>query len=132
MVWKVRGINSEEKTLAIKNAVDACGCNVVCLQETKRASFDASFVKQFCPKKIDMFEFVPSVGNSGGLITMWMSSVFSGTTIFSEQFALGVRLTSMQSNDSWMLVNIYGPCAEPNRSIFASWLFDLDIPDRED
>ena len=104
----MRGINSEKKQLAIRNAIDISGCSVVCLQETKRASFDASFVKQFCPKKFDMFEFVPSVGNSGGLITIWMSSVFTATHIFSETFALGVRLTSTQSNDSWRLVNIYG------------------------
>jgi len=79
-----------------------------------------------------MIEFVPSVGNSGGLITVWMSSVFSSVAIFSQPFALGVRLTSMQSNDLWTLVNIYGPCADPNRSIFTTWLFDRDIPHSED
>ncbi|XP_073358285.1 uncharacterized protein [Aegilops tauschii subsp. strangulata] len=101
LCWNMRGINSETKQLAIRNAIDLSGCSVVCLQETKRASFDASFVKQFCPKNFDMFEFVPSVGNSDGLITVWMSSVFTGVPIFSESFALGVRLTSTQSNDSW-------------------------------
>ena len=79
-----------------------------------------------------MFEFVPSVGNSGGLITVWMSSVFTGVPICFESFALGVRLTSTQSNDSWTLVNIYGPCVDPNRMIFTTWLFDLDIPNSED
>mgnify|MGYP006973720770 CR=1 FL=1 len=51
-----------------------------------------------------MFEFVPSVGNSGGLLTAWMSSVFMGVSVFSESFALGVRLTSTQSDDTWTLV----------------------------
>ena len=128
----MRGINSEEKQLAIRNAIEISGCSVVCFQETKHETFDALFVKLFFPKKFDMFEFVPSVGNSGGLITAWMSSVFTGVPIFSETFALGVRLTSTQSNDSWTLVNIYGPCVDPNRTIFTTWLFDLDIPNCED
>ena len=100
LCWNIRGINSEKKQLAIRNAIEISGCSVVCLQETKRDSFDASFVKKFCPKKIDMFEFVPSVGNSGGLITIWMSLVFTAIPIFSETFALGVGLTSTQSNNS--------------------------------
>ena len=108
------------------------GCSVVFFQETKHESFDASFIKLFCPKNFDMFEFVPSVGNSGGLITVWMSSVFTGVSVFSESFALGVRLTSTQSNDTWMLVNIYGPCADPNRALFTVRLFDLHIPYGED
>ena len=130
--WNVHGINSEKKHLAIRNAIDTSGCSVICLQETKRTSFDASFVKLFCPKKFDMFAFVPSVGASGGLITLWMSSVFTGVPVFSESFALGVRLTSTQSADSWTLVNVYGPCTEPNRTLFTSWLFDIDIPRGDD
>ena len=132
LCWNERGINSEEKQLAIRNAIEISGCSVVCFQETKRETFDASYVKLFCPKKFDMFEFVPSVGNSGGLITAWMSSVFTGVSVLSESFALGVRFTSTQSNDSWTLVNVYGPCADPNRALFTAWLFDLQIPNGED
>ena len=79
-----------------------------------------------------MFEFVPSVGNSGGLITVWMSLVFTGVPVFYESFALSVRLTSTQSADSWTLVNDYGPCMDPNRVMFTSWLFDVDIPRGDD
>ena len=132
LYWNVLGINSEEKQLEIRNAIEISGCSVVCFQETKRETFDASYVKLFCPKKFDMFEFVPSVGNSGGLITAWMSSVFTGVSVLSESFALGVRFTSTQSNDSWTLVNVYGPCADPNRALFTAWLFDLQIPNGED
>ena len=132
LCWNVRGINSEKKHLAIRNAIDISGCSVVCFQETKCTSFDASYVKLFCPKKFDMFEFIPSVGNSGGILTAWMSSVFTGVAVFSKTFALGVRLTSRQSGNSWTLVNIYGPCNNPNRALFTSWFFDLDIPAGDD
>ena len=80
----------------------------------------------------NMFAFVPSVGTSGGLFTTWMSSVFTGVSVFFESFVLGVRLTSTQSTDMWTLVNVYGPCMDLNRTLFTYWLFDLDIPRGED
>ena len=131
-IWKCRGAGKNGMSTCISNIIFYHFQDFICLQETKRDSFDASFVKKFCPKKFDMFEFVPSVGNLGGLITIWMSSVFTATPIFSVTFVLGVRLTSTQSNDSWTLVNIYGPCVDPTWTIFTNWLFDLDIPNCED
>lgn len=66
------------------------------------------------------------------MITVWNSPMFTGTVIFSESFALGVKFTSTQSANSWTLVNIYGPCTGPHRMIFTDWLFDLNIPTNED
>ena len=132
LCWNVRGINSDKKLLALRNAISSSGCSVICLQETKRATFDLAFVKLFCPKKFDKFEVVPSQGASGGLIVLWDSSVFTGCVFCSESFALGIQLTSVHTGKSWKIVNIYGPCAGQGRSDFTSWLFDLDIPDDED
>ena len=132
LCWNVRGINSDKKLLALCNAISSSGCSVICLQETKRATFDLAFVKLFCPKKFDKFEVVPSQGASGGLIVLWDSSVFPGCVFCSEVFALGIQLTSVHTGKSWKIVNIYGPCAGQGRSDFTSWLFDLDIPDVED
>ena len=64
---QLKAINSDKKLLALRNAISSSGCLFICLQETKRATFDLAFVKLFCPKKFDMFEFVPSVGSSGGI-----------------------------------------------------------------
>ena len=67
-------INSEVKQIALRNAIYSSGHSVVCLQETKRVMFDMSFVKLFCPRNFDQFVFMPSVGASGGLITVWDSA----------------------------------------------------------
>lgn len=125
-------MNSEVKHLAIRNAIELSGCAVVCLQETKRASFDRSFIKLFCPKRLDKYLFVPSAGASGGLFVAWNSSVFTGTILFSEAFALGVQFISTQAANTWNLVNVYGPCTGPERLAFTDWLFNPDIPDDED
>src|SRR3954471_24671515 len=125
LCWNIRGVNSDEKHLAVRNAVESSGCSIVCLQETKRESFDLRYINRLCPKKFDKFAFVPSVGNSGGICTIWMSSVFTGSVFLSEMFALGVQFSSAQSDDVWSLVNVYAPCSGPNREIFSSWFFDF-------
>ena len=84
LCWNVRGINSDKKVLALRNAISYSGCSVICLQETKRATFDLAFVKLFCPKKIDKFDFVPSQGASGGLIVLWDSSRVKNIRVRAE------------------------------------------------
>ena len=129
--WNIRGINSDAKLLAIRNAIDTSGCSVLCIQETKRESFDLAFIKTFCPKRFDKFAFAPSMGASGGIITIWNSSLFVGTPWFIDSFAVGVSFVSTQSNEAWNLVNVYGPCSGQRRADFSSWLFDLNIPSNE-
>uniref|UniRef100_A0A8R7QBN0 Endonuclease/exonuclease/phosphatase domain-containing protein n=1 Tax=Triticum urartu TaxID=4572 RepID=A0A8R7QBN0_TRIUA len=69
--WNIRGINSKDKWTAISNKIEESGCAILCLQETKKENFDASYIKNFCPRRINKFEFTPSVGASGGLLVAW-------------------------------------------------------------
>ena len=69
MCWNVRGLNSKEKWNAIKDKVIESGCDVVCFQETKKEQVDVNFIKNVCPISFDKFEFLPSVGASGGILT---------------------------------------------------------------
>jgi exonuclease III len=66
--WNVRGINSDKKWDAVRDRVLNNNCDIVCLQETKKSSFDLMFIKKICPSSFDAFEFIPSVGASGGSI----------------------------------------------------------------
>lgn len=132
LCWNIRGINSEAKLLALNNAISSSGCSIVCLQETKKTMFDLAFIKTCCPRQFDKFAFVPSRGNSGGLLTIWKSSVFSGNVLLSEDFALVTKFTSTQSSQTWTLANIYGPCSGDERNTYTKWLYNLDIQATED
>ncbi len=100
-----------------------------CLQETKRSSFDHSYIKKFAPKRFDKFAFSPSVGASGGILVGWNSSVFGGSDIVIERFAINITFTSNHSSVVWTLVSVYGPCTGPERNNFLSWFHQLNIPD---
>ena len=57
-------------------------CDSICLQETKRENFDINYLKKFCPNEFDSFDYLPSIGASGGIITIWNSTLFNGTRAF--------------------------------------------------
>jgi hypothetical protein len=44
--WNIRGINAEEKWLALANKIEESGCDIICLQETKRQTFDMDYIKK--------------------------------------------------------------------------------------
>lgn len=109
LFWNIRGLNSQEKWDAIRNKISESACQILCLQETKRESFDAFYIKKFCPRSMDQFAFFPSVGASGGILTVWNGSVFNGSVIQANSYAVTVKLTSRLDNKSFFLSNIDGP-----------------------
>lgn len=82
---------------------------IICLQETKKDSFDLSFIKNICPSDFDSLEFLPSVGASGGILVVWKSSAFWGSLVFRNRFALSIEFTSKLYSDTWTLTTIYAP-----------------------
>lgn len=97
LCWNVRGLNSGDKQLALSNAITTSGCAIICLQETKKSSFDLAFIKSCCPCRFDQYAFVPSRGASGGIITISNSSLFSANVIATKEFALVTRFKLTQS-----------------------------------
>ena len=128
LCWNVRGLNSESRQRAVRQKIEESQCSIACLQETKCSSFDSRSIKSFCPKRFDSFAFSPSIGASGGILVVWNSSVFIGTLIEVQQFALVIQFTSRQNNESWTLVVVYGPCQGEGRDNFINWLYNLCIP----
>lgn len=129
LCWNVRGINSDKKWDSIRDKIVESRCDIVCLQETKREIFDISFIRKFCPASFDAFEYLPSVGASSGIITIWKSALFDGHLCFQNEFAISVDFTSKHNNADWMLTNIYGPCTRDGKELFTDWLKNIDMPD---
>ena len=108
--WNVRVINSSDKWLAIKQKVEECAAGIVCLQETKREIFDLTYIHKVCPQRFNKFEYLPSIGASGGILTAWNGALFTGELMFQNKFSLSIQFTCNTSSKSWILTNIYGPC----------------------
>ena len=124
--WNIRGVNSQERWDDIRQRSNESNCNIICLQETKREHFDLAYIKNFCHRKFNKFAYSPSMGNSGGIITIWNGSQFDGSIISQSGFQITVKFICKASNKAWYLTNIYGPASNKNRGEFITWLADLD------
>jgi mannosylglycoprotein endo-beta-mannosidase len=128
----VRGLNSEKKWNSIRDKIVESRCEIICLQETKRDQFDLGYIKNFCPADFDAFEFLPSVGASGGILTAWKSSTFEGHLAFTNDFAISVEFTSKLNNDNWVLTGIYSPCTAEGKRAFLEWFKEIQMPPEVD
>ena len=115
--WNVRGINSTARWNDIRRKIDESACNIITLQETKRELFDTSYIRKFCPKNISKFEFLPSIGASGGLLIAWNDNLFTGQLEHHNDFSLTIKFTCKLSGTVWKLTNIYGPCQQDARLV---------------
>src|SRR5438128_2510915 len=97
LCWNVRGINSANKWLSVREKIEESNCSIICLQETKRKQFDAKYIKNFAPKRFDKYEYIPAQVASGGIIVIWNSSFFSAITLDRQQFSLSMQFTSNHS-----------------------------------
>lgn len=127
LCWNVRGTNDPEKWSLVRNKIEESNCSVICFQETKCDHIDQTFLKNFIPRRFDKFDFSPSMGASGGLLTAWNSSLLAREVIDIQSFAIVMEFVSMHNLEKWKLANIYGPTGEPNRTNFVAWLYSLDI-----
>lgn len=130
--WNIRGINSENKWLAIKQKLEESAAGILCLQETKRENFDLAYINKFCPRRFNKFEFLPSIGASGGILIAWNEGLFKGELLFSNKFSLSVKFTCNSSAHTWILTNIYGPCEQTDKIEFLNWFSNIRMPPDED
>jgi exonuclease III len=126
--WNIRGINSEGKWDAIRCKVAESGCDIICLQETKREFFDSQYLRNLRPPSFDSFEFIPSVGASGGSIIIWKAHNFVGSLAFQNSFGQSVEFVCRLTGEHWILTNIYAPCTHEGKLDFLNWFKNIEMP----
>jgi hypothetical protein len=132
LCWNIRGLNATDNWNAVRYKIEESACSIVYLQETKKDFFDLAFIRKFAPRRFDKFEFVPSVGASGGILVLWASSSFPGTVLAKEPFALTLEFVSVHNLEIWNLTIVYGPCQQQARSEFVSWMRNISIQPDDD
>ena len=131
LCWNIWGINRSDKWDAVRNKIEESSCSIISLQETKREVFDMQYIRKFAPRRFDNFDYIPSLGASGGLLVLWNSSIFPGNMLEKRQYGITVQFQSAHTNEVWKLTTVYGPCDEPARSEFIEWFRNQDIEDEE-
>lgn len=89
----MRGINSQIRWDDLRNKIEENNCGIICLQETKREEFDHTYLRNFSPRRFSNYYYTPSIGSSGGLITIWNGSLFNGIIINQSKFQITTKMT---------------------------------------
>lgn len=73
----------------------------------------------------------PKVGTIGrrGLLK---SSVFVGTPLFQNAYAISLEFVSKHNNAHWYLTNVYAPCSYAGKRDFLEWFSNIQMPDSLD
>ena len=126
--WNIKGMNSEQKWLALRQKIEESDCAIFYLQETKREEIESTYLWNFCTNRSNKFAILPSIQASGGLLVAWNGSLFEGKVIAQNRFSLSLQFTILQSNQSWVLTNIYGPCEVQDKIEFITWFHNIHMP----
>jgi hypothetical protein len=124
--WNIRGIKSLDIWNDISLRSEESNCNIIFLWETKKEFFDQSYIRNFCNRKFDQFSYIPSIGNSWRIITIWNGSLFNGSISSQNEYQITIEFTCKISGTNWFLTNVYGPSYNEDRHDFFTWLADLD------
>lgn len=115
--WNVRGLGGVEKKREVSQMVREKCPLILCIQETKLEVCNNMVCNSLWNNTHFNFSYQPSVGASGGLLTLWDSKeVEVWSTIFFEH-VLGIQGRFVKSGDEFTIFNVYAPCAANRQQI---------------
>jgi len=88
---------------------------ILCIQETKLQICDDFVSASVWGASPHLYSFRPSVGASGGLLTVWDSNEVEVWDSTSGNYFLMTHGNFVKTNEKFFLLNIYAPCNQPAR-----------------
>ncbi|KAK2403399.1 DNA-(apurinic or apyrimidinic site) endonuclease [Trifolium repens] len=108
--WNIRGLGGLEKRQEVHKLVGDLHPSILCLQETKLQSCDGSLCMSLWGSSPHDFSYRPSVEASGGLLTLWDSSVVEVWLSESRDHVLWCHGRFIKSGEEFFVANVYAPC----------------------
>ena len=112
ITWNIRGLNSSHKLYIVQNFVREKKMDILLLQETKmeKERFEKiKYFNEYC-LKASILE-----GTLGGTIILWKKSYFLGFVLNERKHFMMVKMTSINQNYEWYIVNMYAPNTKNSR-----------------
>ena len=108
--WNVRGLGAKIKRSSIRKITSTKNPWFVFVQETKMESIDQRIVKSCWNCDNLDWKFSPSIGNSGGILSIWEVDYFSLESTRIEPNWIAIVGTIPSKNLRCILINLYNPC----------------------
>lgn len=110
MSFNIRGLGGRQKKNKIRELVRDHKVDFIALQETKMEEITARLCFNLWRSEDCCWEFLPSEGNSGGLLSIWRKSSSTVNYTFSREGFVGVSLEWGALKRRCVLINVYAKC----------------------
>lgn len=109
VTWNVRGINNNIARRNLGEVKRATKADIICIQESKCDSWEIS-MRRFpnLGENCGVAE-QPSVGNSGGLATIWNQEAIKCIALAQNRYWIWTTFTHAQSKGNFHVINVYSP-----------------------
>ena len=112
----MRGLNARAKRSSLRKIISTYGPTFVFIQETKMEDINKKMVRT-CWKSDDIeWLHSPSIGNSGGILSIWIKSIFTINSHMVTRHWLAISGIFPSLNFECTLINIYNPCDVSQRA----------------
>ncbi|MCH85381.1 endonuclease/exonuclease/phosphatase family protein, partial [Trifolium medium] len=108
--WNTRGLGGLEKRQEVRKLVGNLKPFIMCIQETKMQTFDDFLVTSLWGNSPYAFSYRPSVGASGGLMTIWDASEVDVWSTESREHVLWCHGRIIKTGEEFYVANVYAPC----------------------
>ena len=75
--WNIRGLGSSGKRREVRNIVRRFKCDILIMCETKLTFPSHALLRNLGGGKLNKWEFLPSLGPSGGILIGWDDWLFA-------------------------------------------------------
>lgn len=109
--FNIRGLGGRIKKRRVKEFVASNRLDCLLLQETKLSSVSETLCHHLWGNSFCDWSFVPAVGNSGGILSIWCSSKGRAIFSFAGPGFVGVCLEWGVLRTPCFVVNVYSKCS---------------------
>ena len=88
----------------------------VLILETKQETIDNSLIKVLWSLKEIDWDYIESIGRSGGILTMWDESKIFVSEVIKGRYSLSFKCSTVCKKPYW-ISNVYGPTQHQERKL---------------
>jgi len=110
LTYNARGLGGGEKRVEVRRLVSEKRPMVLCIQETKLELVNDQVIKALWGEGMYNFSYQPSVGASGGMVTVWDTSRVEVWTSSRFNHVLAIKGKVILTGEVFIIFNVYAPC----------------------
>ncbi|KAL8457806.1 hypothetical protein ACS0TY_035616 [Phlomoides rotata] len=113
--YNIRGAGRREKRREVRELIEKSRIEICCLQEIKVEEVNKRLCKSIWGNSPSDWAWLGSIGNTGGILTIWNSEVFQKTSEWSRTGMLVVNGRWVEDDSICTIINVYAPNSAAQR-----------------